>query len=101
MKLTGAILGGLGLLAASASGGQSTFSDFRLEHPGVVHKITIADLPPPGATPASQNPPKIVDRPFDSKLEVLPGYVVTVYSDGLLNPRMIRTAPNGDVFVAQ
>src|SRR5215813_3364159 len=99
MKLFAAGLGLL-LVAASATGGQEKFSDFRLERPGVVHKITVADLPAPGATPAAENPPKIVDRPFDSKLDVLPGYYVTVYSDGLQNPRMVRTAPNGDVFVA-
>jgi glucose/arabinose dehydrogenase len=100
MKLVGLMLGLL-LVAATATGDQAAFSDFRREHPGVVHKITLADLPAPGATSPAQNPPKVVDRPFDSKLEVLPGYAVTVYSDGLLNPRMIRTAPNGDVFVAQ
>ena len=100
MKLLAAMIGVL-LLGASATGDQAGFSDFRREHPGVVHKIVVADLPAPGATPAVQNPPKVVDRPFDSKLEVLPGYYVTVYSDGLQNPRMIRTAPNGDVFVAQ
>jgi len=97
MKLFAVVLG---LLLVGASGGQDKFTDFRLEHPGVMHKITVADLPAPGATPAAQNPPKIVDRPFDSKLEVLPGYYVTTYSDGLQNPRMVRTAPNGDVFVA-
>jgi glucose/arabinose dehydrogenase len=97
MKLFAVVLG---LLLVAAAGAQDTFTDFRLEHPGVVHKITLADLPAPGATPAVRNPPKIVDRPFDSKLEVLKGYYVMVYSDGLQNPRMVRTAPNGDVFVA-
>ena len=100
MKLIGAVFG-LIMMAAAAIGHQSPFSDFRRERAGVVHKITLADLPAPGATPAVQNPPKLVDRPQDSKLEVLPGYVVTLYTDGLQNPRMIRTAPNGDVFVAQ
>ena len=42
---------------------------------------------------------RVVDRPFDSKLDVLPGYYVTVYSDGLQNPRLVRTAPNGDVWI--
>jgi glucose/arabinose dehydrogenase len=100
MKLV-ALVFGLVVTAATVMGDQPAFTDFRREHPGVMHKITLADLPAPGATAPAQNPPKIVDRPFDSKLEVLPGYAVTVYSDGLLNPRMIRTAPNGDVFVAQ
>src|SRR5262245_57652569 len=100
MKLVGAAFGLL-LTAVTVMGDQGAFSDFRREHAGVVHRITLADLPAPGATSAAQNPPKVVDRPFDSKLEVLPGYYVTIYSDGLQNPRMIRTAPNGDVFVAQ
>jgi glucose/arabinose dehydrogenase len=100
MKLIGAVFG-LIVMAAAAIGHQAPFSDFRRERAGVVHKITLADLPAPGATPAVQNPPKLVDRPQDSKLEVLPGYFVTLYTDGLQNPRMIRTAPNGDVFVAQ
>jgi glucose/arabinose dehydrogenase len=100
MKRVGLVFGLL-LTAAAALGDQSAFSDFRSERAGVMHKIVLGDLPAPGATSAARNPPKLVDRPFDSKLEVLPGYYVTVYSDGLQNPRMIRTAPNGDVFVAQ
>ena len=31
----------------------------------------------------------------------LPGYTVSLYADGLENPRLIRTAPNGDLFVAE
>jgi glucose/arabinose dehydrogenase len=99
MKLFAAMFGLL-FVAVLAAQNQDKFSDFRRERPGVVHKITVADLPAPGETAAAQNPPKIVDRPFESKLDVLPGYYVTVYSDGLQNPRMVRTAPNGDVFVS-
>ena len=29
--------------------------------------------------------------------QALPGYAVTLYADGLENPRLIRTAPNGDL----
>ena len=89
------------MVAAAALGDQSAFSDFRHERPGVVHKITVADLPPPGATRAVQNPPTVVTRPATAKPETLPGYTVTLYADGFTNPRIIRTAPNGDLFVAQ
>src|SRR5262245_29720640 len=99
MKVFAAMLGLL-LVATAETGGQDKFWDFRRERPGVVNTIKVAALQAPGETPAAQNPPKIVDRPFDSKLDVLPGYYVTVYSDGLQNPRMVRTAPNGDVFVS-
>ncbi|OLC51661.1 MAG: sorbosone dehydrogenase [Acidobacteria bacterium 13_1_40CM_65_14] len=89
------------MVAAAALGDQSAFSDFRRERPGVVHKITVADLPAPGATRAVQNPPTVVTRPATAKPETLPGYTVTLYADGFNNPRIIRTAPNGDLFVAQ
>ena len=33
--------------------------------------------------------------------KVIPGYAVSEYASGLDNPRLIRTAPNGDLFVAE
>src|SRR5215471_4961150 len=42
---------------------QSSPSDFRSDRPGVVHKITLADLPPPYATKAVDNGPTLVARP--------------------------------------
>jgi glucose/arabinose dehydrogenase len=80
---------------------QSVFSDFRNERPGVVHRITVADLPAPYATEAVNNPPVLVPRPPDAMPQTLPGYTVAVYADGLQNPRLIRVAPNGDLFVAE
>jgi len=100
MRLLGMIFGAL-TIAASATGGQSAFSDFRREKPGVIHKITVADLPGPGATRAVQNPPTMVPRPPRAVPEALPGYSVTLYKEGLSNPRLIRTAPNGDLFIAE
>jgi glucose/arabinose dehydrogenase len=93
MKLL-VVLFGVLTIAASATGDQTAFSDFRRERPGVIHKITVADLPGPGATRAVQNPPTMVP-------EALSGYAVTLYKEGLANPRLIRTAPNGDLFVAE
>src|SRR4051794_28911881 len=89
--------------AAGQGGAQATppFSDFRIEKPGAVHRITVADLPKPFATEAANNGPKVVPRPQGAVPQALAGYTVTQYVDGLENPRQIRTAPNGDLFVAE
>ena len=89
------------LIAASVSGDQSAFSDFRSERPGVIHKVTVADLPAPFATTSASNSPQAVPRPADAKPQALPRYAVALYADGLENPRLMRTAPNGDIFVAE
>jgi glucose/arabinose dehydrogenase len=77
------------------------FSDYRVEKAGVMHRITVADLPKPFATEAANNGPKVVPRPEGAMPVGLPGYTVSLYADGLENPRLIRTAPNGDLFVAE
>src|SRR3954452_21443926 len=77
------------------------FSDYRVEKAGVMHHITVADLPKPFATEAANNGPKLVPRPQGAVPQALAGYTVTQYVDGLENPRQIRTAPNGDLFVAE
>jgi glucose/arabinose dehydrogenase len=100
MKVISLLFGVL-TIAASAVGDQSVFSDFRKERPGVIHKITVADLPGPRATRAVENPPTMVSRPANAIPEALSGYSVTLYKEGLQNPRLIRTAPNGDLFVAE
>src|SRR5262249_38869966 len=92
---------GVCLIALSAAGDQSAFSDFRSEKPGVIHKITVGDLPAPFATASARNNSTVVPRPEGVKPQALPGYSVALYADGLENPRLMRTAPNGDVFVAE
>jgi glucose/arabinose dehydrogenase len=81
--------------------GKSAFGDFRSDGPGVRRHITVADLPPPFATESSRNGPKIVDRPADRQLLVPPGFKVEQYASDLVNPRLLRVAPNGDLFVAE
>ncbi|WP_242617938.1 PQQ-dependent sugar dehydrogenase [Edaphobacter modestus] len=77
------------------------FTDFRYEDPGKTRKITVADLPQPYATESAGNPPKLVPRPEGVWPKALPGFKVEQYATGLENPRLIRTAPNGDAFVAE
>lgn len=93
------------LLAASGLIAQShrtvTFADFRNQAPGIIHKITVADLPAPYATNSIDNGPNMVPRPKDAWPQSLPGFKVELFAEGLDNPRLIRTAPNGDVFLAE
>ena len=82
--------------------GAAAFHDFTAEHPGVFRKITAADLPQPYATQTIQNGPTLVPRPPNAMPQALPGFKVQLYaSSGLDNPRELRTAPNGDIFVAE
>ncbi len=80
---------------------QSVFTDYRGQRPGTFHKITPADLPRPYATASVDNGPELVSRPAGAWPQVLPGFKVELYASQLDNPRLIRTAPNGDLFVAE
>ena len=77
------------------------FTDYRYEKPGTIRKITLKDLPAPFATTSAGNGPQVVPRPAKAWPQVLPGFKVAQYVTGLNNPRLIRTAPNGDMFVAE
>jgi len=80
---------------------QGPFTDFRFESPGNTHKITPADLPRPYATNSADNGPDLVARPANVWPQAPPGFKVQQFATGLDNPRLIRTAPNGDIFLAE
>jgi len=80
---------------------QAPFTDYRQEQPGATHKITLADLPEPYRTQSAKNRAEIIARPADAWPRALPGFTVTQFATGLQNPRLIRRAPNGDLFVAE
>jgi glucose/arabinose dehydrogenase len=80
---------------------RSPFTDFRSQAPGTVHKITVRDLPAPFDTSSAANAPTIVTRPADAWPRAPSGFKVGLYADGLAMPRVVRVAPNGDVFVAE
>ena len=77
------------------------FTDFRYEKPGKIRKITLKDLPAPFITPSAENGPAVVARPEGAWPQVPAGFKVDQYAASLENPRMIRTAPNGDIFVTE
>ncbi len=76
------------------------FTDYRYESPGTVRKISVDDLPKPFATESANNGAHIVKRPDGVLPKTKPGFKVRLYADGIETPRLIRTAPNGDYFVA-
>jgi len=80
--------------------GQAAFTDYSKESPGVIRKLTVADLPAPYATKGVDNGADLVPRPDGAWPKTLPGFKVELYYTGLDQPRLIRTAPNGDLFVA-
>jgi glucose/arabinose dehydrogenase len=77
------------------------FTDFRYEKPGTIRKITVKDLPAPFATKSAGNGPTVVPRPEGVWPKAPKGFKVELYTTGLEDPRLIRTAPNGDFFVAE
>jgi len=79
----------------------SPFTDYRQQKPGLVHKITPQDLPRPFLSRSADNHAKVIPRPGNGRPLVPPGFRVDLYASGLENPRQIRTAPNGDLFVAE
>lgn len=81
--------------------GKAAFDDYRSEKPGDFRKITVADLPTPFSTESAGNPPKVVSRPANMWPKAPAGFEVQLYaSDDMKEPRELRTAPNGDLFLA-
>ncbi|HEY1649622.1 MAG TPA: hypothetical protein VGF96_16690 [Terracidiphilus sp.] len=100
--------------------GPAAFADWSLQQPGVRRKITLADLPQPKLEEAVNNTPHVIARPADAWPVPPAGFKVTLYAGGdavpmqradnkqfmklsggtFTMPRLIRTAPNGDLFLA-
>ena len=104
--------------------GQAAFTDFNQQAPGVRHKITTADLPAPAPDEAVNNGPHLVARPDNAWPMAPAGFKVTLYAGGdykptedsssqnnqapsvpsapstFREPRLLRTAPNGDIFLS-
>jgi glucose/arabinose dehydrogenase len=81
--------------------GPAAFGDWRIDAPGLRFRITPADLPPPNASPSTSNPPREIPRPQGVLPKAPFGFTVDVLAKSLKEPRVMRTAPNGDVFLAE
>lgn len=100
--------------------GSAAFTDYDQQTPGLRHKITVTDLPEPKPEEAVNNGPHLVPKPPNAWPVAPPGFKVTLYAGGdtaplqradatehmrlsggtFTEPRLIRTAPNGDLFLA-
>src|SRR5580658_3594476 len=101
LAITVSALGSLPAVAQQTLTGEAAFTDYSKEHPGVKCKITVADLPAPYSTPSANNGAAIAPRPDGVWPQTLPGFKVEQFATGLEEPRLIRLAPNGDIFVAE
>ncbi len=104
--------------------GPAAFADWNQQQPGARRKITVADLPGPRPEEAVDNGPHLVPRPEGAWPIAPPGFKVTLYAGGdfrptaasssinnqapsvprapstFREPRLLRTAPNGDIFMS-
>ncbi len=80
--------------------GADAFGNWQQDAPGVTRHITAQDLPPPGATKSASNAPDPIAIPDGAMPKVPQGFKIEMVATGITNPRAIRFAPNGDLFVA-
>ena len=57
-------------------------------------------LPPPFATPSSNNRPRVVPKPADAKLSVPPGFQVEVFAEGFEQPRYMTLGPSNEILLS-
>jgi glucose/arabinose dehydrogenase len=81
--------------------GEDAKGDYSTDAPGVRRLLVPADLPPPYDTKSVDNGPNLVARPAGASPRVPDGFRVDLFAEGLTNPRMVRAAPNGDLFVVE
>jgi glucose/arabinose dehydrogenase len=77
------------------------FTDYRFEKPGTFRHIQVKDLPAPYASQSVVGAPVVVPRPEGAWPKAPEGFAVGLYASGLTNPRILRRAPNGDMFLAE
>jgi cytochrome c2 len=76
-------------------------ADWKRDAPGRTHKIDVAKLPPPFDTGSVANFPRFVEKPANAKLSLPAGFKIDTYATGLQGPRVMRVAPNGDIFLSE
>jgi glucose/arabinose dehydrogenase len=69
--------------------------------PGAFRKITTSDLPKPFMTESATLKSRIVPRPAGTLPQAPPHFHVGLFAEGLNMPRVLRVAPDGDIFLAE
>lgn len=86
--------------------GSSAFGDWSDDAPGVRRLIRPSDLPPPVMTVSDPEasiaqPVEVVEVPRGMVPRVPDGFAVEVFASGFNQPRTLRSAPNGDIFLSE
>ncbi|MEZ2331453.1 sorbosone dehydrogenase family protein [Mesorhizobium sp. RCC_202] len=105
-----AILAGLAVLLATSAlaqqadpplfTGEKAFGNWKNDRPGVRRLIKPEDLQKPYVTDTASNGSDVADRPEGAKPILPPGFSAELIASGISSPRVVRVAPNGDLFVA-
>lgn len=107
MSLPLALVSFASVRAQEVRTGPDAFGTWEGDRPGVRRHIQPSDLPAPThdendpEAPDFERLPRVVDAPEGTMPEVPEGFTVQVFASGLNQPRVIRIAPNGDIFVAE
>lgn len=89
-----------GLAADTVLKGADAFGSWKQDAPGVRRLLQPGDLPAATPEQASSNPAAPVPMPAGAKPKLPPGFTAELIASGLDNPRALRVAPNGDLFIA-
>jgi glucose/arabinose dehydrogenase len=98
VRRTALLLIALPLLAGS---GGAWAGDLLGDAPGTRHRIDPAALPPPYVTPSAADSPEIVRRPEGAAPRAPAGFTVSLWAEHLDQPRALRRAPDGSIFLAE
>lgn len=79
--------------------GKAAFGGWQQDRPGVRRRLTLQDLPPAGESTSAWA--SVVPMPSGAKPQLPNGFSAELVASGLKSPRVIRVAPNGDLFVAE
>ena len=95
-------------LACAQSGeirtGAAALDSWKGDAPGVRRHIKPSDLPVPAATDPETSKGvnvKVVERPQGALPKVPDGFAVQEFAGGFKQPRTLRVAPNGDIFLSE
>lgn len=80
--------------------GEAAFGDWHADRPGVRRLIRPRDLQAPYVTQSASNSLGVTERPEEAKPILPAGFTAELIASGIINPRVVRVAPNGDLFVA-
>jgi glucose/arabinose dehydrogenase len=81
--------------------GKEAMGDWKKDAPGVMRLITHDDVLAPYVSPSSSNRSITIDKPANEDLKTMEGFRVEVFAKNVDGARVIRQAPNGDIFISQ